>query len=81
LKNDTNLQKYKRLAPFYDFFMGNRLFHKTRKQAFSELKIQPKDTILLAGVGTGEDLPFLPKDAIITGIDLSEEMLRVAESK
>jgi phosphatidylethanolamine/phosphatidyl-N-methylethanolamine N-methyltransferase len=81
LKNDTNLQKYKRLAPFYDFFMGNRLFHKARKQAFSELKIQPKDTILLAGVGTGEDLPFLPKDAIITGIDLSEEMLRVAESK
>jgi phosphatidylethanolamine/phosphatidyl-N-methylethanolamine N-methyltransferase len=81
LKDHTNLQKYKRLAPFYDLFMGKRLFMKARKQAFSELIIQAKDTILLVGVGTGEDFSFLPKEAIITGIDLSEEMLKVAESK
>jgi phosphatidylethanolamine/phosphatidyl-N-methylethanolamine N-methyltransferase len=81
MKNNSNIQKYKRLAPFYDKFMGNRLFRKARQQAFSEIEAPQGGSLLLVGVGTGEDFPFLPAGASITGIDLSEDMLRIAESK
>jgi phosphatidylethanolamine/phosphatidyl-N-methylethanolamine N-methyltransferase len=81
MKNNSNIQKYKRLAPFYDKFMGNRLFRKARQQAFSEIEVRQGDSLLLVGVGTGEDFPFLPAGASITGIDLSEDMLKIAESK
>ncbi|RZT16530.1 class I SAM-dependent methyltransferase [Fictibacillus sp. BK138] len=81
MKDNSNIQKYKRLAPFYDKFMGNRLFRKARQQAFSEIEVRKGGSLLLVGVGTGEDFLFLPADASITGIDLSEDMLRIAESK
>lgn len=61
--------------------MGNRLFRKARQQAFSEIEVRQGDSLLLVGVGTGEDFPFLPAGASITGIDLSEDMLRIAGSK
>ncbi|WNB91787.1 class I SAM-dependent methyltransferase [Bacillus sp. NEB1478] len=81
MKNLSNMNKYKRLAPFYDKLMGNRLFRKARQQAFSEINIIHGETILLVGVGTGEDFPFLPDHAKVTGIDLSEHMLKIAAGK
>jgi phosphatidylethanolamine/phosphatidyl-N-methylethanolamine N-methyltransferase len=81
MKNNSNIQKYKRLAPFYDKFMGNRLFRKARQQAFSEIEVKTGHSLLLVGVGTGEDFSFLPKRNAITGIDLSEDMLKIAERK
>jgi phosphatidylethanolamine/phosphatidyl-N-methylethanolamine N-methyltransferase len=81
MKNSSNIHKYKRLSPFYDKLMGNRLFRKAREQAFSEIEVRSGEKLLLVGVGTGEDFPFLPNDAEVTGIDLSRDMLRVAEAK
>jgi phosphatidylethanolamine/phosphatidyl-N-methylethanolamine N-methyltransferase len=81
MKNNSNIHKYKRLAPFYDKFMGNSLFRKARQQAFSEIEVKQGDSMLLVGVGTGEDFPFLPTEAVITGIDLSEDMLKIAKGK
>lgn len=81
MKNNSNIQKYKRLAPFYDKFMGNRLFRKARQQVFSEIEVRQGDSLLLVGVGTGEDFPFLPAGTSVTGIDLSEDMLKIAEDK
>ncbi|MFG6495722.1 methyltransferase domain-containing protein [Fictibacillus sp. UD] len=81
MKNSTNVTKYKVLAPLYDMFMGNRLFRKARQQAFSEIRINRGDSLLLVGVGTGEDFAFLPHHASITGIDLSHDMLKIAETK
>ncbi|MDM5318160.1 class I SAM-dependent methyltransferase [Fictibacillus sp. b24] len=81
MKNSTNVTKYKVLAPLYDMLMGNRLFRKARQQAFSEIRINRGDSLLLVGVGTGEDFAFLPHHASITGIDLSPDMLRIAETK
>jgi phosphatidylethanolamine/phosphatidyl-N-methylethanolamine N-methyltransferase len=81
MKNNSNIQKYKRLAPFYDKFMGKHLFRKARQQAFSEVELKQEDSLLLVGAGTGEDFPFLPVSASVTGIDLSEDMLKIAEQK
>jgi phosphatidylethanolamine/phosphatidyl-N-methylethanolamine N-methyltransferase len=81
MKNSSNIAKYKRLAPLYDLLMGNRLFRKARKQAFSEIDIKDGDSLLIVGVGTGEDFPFLPNPNQVIGIDLSEDMLKIAETK
>lgn len=61
--------------------MGNHLFRKARQQAFSEVELKQGDSLLLVGAGTGEDFPFLPVSASVTGIDLSEDMLKIAEQK
>ncbi|MCM3733199.1 methyltransferase domain-containing protein [Fictibacillus nanhaiensis] len=81
MKNNSTIKKYKRIAPFYDKFMGNRLFRKARQQALSEIEVKPGHSLLLVGVGTGEDFSFLPKRNAITGMDLSEDMLKIAERK
>ncbi|KOR90251.1 class I SAM-dependent methyltransferase [Paenibacillus solani] len=81
MKNNTNVRKYKVLSPVYDLLMGNRMFRNARTKAFSLVDIKPNQQVLLVGVGTGEDLPLLPKHIEIVGIDLSDEMLEKARKK
>jgi ubiquinone/menaquinone biosynthesis C-methylase UbiE len=49
-----------------------------RKRALSLLALKPGERVLIVGVGTGADLPFLPADVDATGIDISPEMLAKA---
>lgn len=81
MKNDSNVRKYKVLSPVYDLLMGNRIFRNARTKAFSLLDMKPNQQVLLVGVGTGEDLPLLPKYIEIVGVDLSDEMLEKARKK
>ncbi len=71
---------YKWWAPVYDKVMGP-FADKARRRAIELLKLQPGDTVLLSGVGTGLDLPQLPVSVKAIGIDLSLEMLHKAQSK
>jgi phosphatidylethanolamine/phosphatidyl-N-methylethanolamine N-methyltransferase len=80
VRNDTNQLKYKFLAPIYDI-MFNPILAKARKKALLSLDFKPNDKILLIGVGTGLDIPLIPKDCLVTGIDLSDDMLHKAKSK
>ena len=80
MKNSTNVLKYKRLAPIYDFIFGI-FFVKGRKRAISLLNLEADDKVLLVGVGTGEDLAFIPMDCLITGVDISDAMLDKAREK
>jgi phosphatidylethanolamine/phosphatidyl-N-methylethanolamine N-methyltransferase len=77
MRNETNLVKYKYLALIYDGIV-NPFFAKARKRVFALLDFKANDDILFVGIGTGLDLPYIPKDCFITGIDLSEEMLNKA---
>ncbi|MDF2946561.1 MAG: hypothetical protein K0S51_1240 [Bacillales bacterium] len=81
MNNNSNIKKYKILSHVYDSIMGIKIFRTARKKAISLLPLKSNDEILLVGVGTGEDLQFLPENVLITGIDLSNDMLKVANKK
>lgn len=72
-----NQSLYHHFARWYDdLFEG--FFSKGRAQTVSVLNIQPGEKLLISGIGTGLDIPLLPQNALITGVDFSEEMLTVA---
>jgi ubiquinone/menaquinone biosynthesis C-methylase UbiE len=76
----SNLERYQRIAPFYDLldlpFEHGRYRH-IRPLMFRDLSGQ----LLDAGVGTGRNFPFYPRGAQVVGIDLSPAMLVRAERR
>jgi len=69
---------YKIYAPIYNFLFG-RVLEPGRKALVAEVHLLKPNTILEIGVGTGLLLSKYPKNSVITGIDISEEMLAIAE--
>ncbi len=80
MTNEHNLTAYRWWAPVYDATV-NRIFRPGRKRALELLALQPGERVLIVGVGTGADFPYLPKGVEVTGIDLSPEMLAKARLK
>jgi ubiquinone/menaquinone biosynthesis C-methylase UbiE len=80
MTNQRNQVIYRRWARLYDATVA-RLFMPGRRRLLDLLNLQPGGTVLLSGVGTGEDLPFLPGDVFVLGIDLSSHMLSRARPK
>ena len=80
MTNQHNLTVYRWWAPVYDATV-NRIFTPGRKRALELLALQPGESVLIVGVGTGADFPYLPKGVEVTGIDLSPEMLAKARLK
>ena len=70
---------YTLIAPFYDAAI-DRATRAARKHSLSALPAAP-GRILLAGVGTGLDLPHLPPQHHYVGVDLTEAMLRRARPR
>lgn len=66
-------QSYGLIAPFYDFVV-DRATRRIRRNSLAELPTAPS-RVLLAGVGTGLDLPHLPTRHTYVGIDLTRAML------
>lgn len=67
---------YTLIAPFYDAAIG-RATQAARQRSLSALPEKP-GRVLLAGVGTGLDLPHLPPQHHYVGLDLNQAMLRRA---
>lgn len=80
MKNATNLQIYRRYAPLYDRLMRSWTAVPRRK-AVDLLKLKPGEQLLISGVGTGLDLPYLPAGVCVTAVDLSSAMLQQARNK
>jgi phosphatidylethanolamine/phosphatidyl-N-methylethanolamine N-methyltransferase len=74
LTNRWNQFIYHLWAPVYDRAF-TRLFAGGRRQAMAALAAQPGERLLLAGIGTGADLPLLPAGMQVVGLDLSPAML------
>jgi ubiquinone/menaquinone biosynthesis C-methylase UbiE len=76
----SNLDRYERIAAFYDFldlpFEYGR-YRKIRPLLFEGLS----GRLLDAGVGTGRNFPFYPPTATVIGVDLSPAMLVRAERR
>ncbi|AXB48647.1 class I SAM-dependent methyltransferase [Amycolatopsis albispora] len=71
---------WNRKSAHYDREMGfwdRRLFGDSREWACG----RAEGEVLEVAVGTGLNLPYYPGDVVVTGIDLSERMLEIAETR
>lgn len=65
---------YTLLAPFYDSIVASAT-QKMRLTSIQRLNYPSSQNILINGIGTGLDLPFLPKQHHYTATDLTPAML------
>ncbi len=72
--------RYNRIAAFFDRmeWLMERRAKDWRKHLWEQV---PPGRILEVGVGTGKNMPYYPKSAEITGIDLSDGMLAQARQR
>lgn len=70
-------QLYAQGASVYDWLCGP-ILQAGRREAMHQLALQPGNDILEIGIGTGLTTPLYPDDCRVTGIDVSEPMLREA---
>ncbi len=80
MDNQRNQTIYKLWAPVYDKVIGP-FAGKARRHALELLNLRASECVLLVGVGTGLDLPYIQAGVKVTGIDLSPAMLRKAQDK
>ena len=69
---------YAQMAGAYDWMFGP-LLQAGRREAVRSLKLRRGDHVLEVGIGTGLTTPFYPTHCRVTGIDISEPMLRKAQ--
>jgi phosphatidylethanolamine/phosphatidyl-N-methylethanolamine N-methyltransferase len=69
---------YRELVPAYGA-VWPMLARRRIRAAIDNLHIHPGDKVLEVGVGTGMSFTAYPAGADITGVDLSEEMLSLAQ--
>ena len=74
------LKTYRLFSGSYDLVFGP-VFHPGRKDAVRIANDRPAQRILEVGVGTGLSLPYFRRDARVTGIDVSAEMLAKARRR
>ncbi|HMK14450.1 MAG TPA: class I SAM-dependent methyltransferase [Burkholderiales bacterium] len=71
---------YTLIAPFYDAAI-RRATSKIRAQSLKHLPNEGRLRILVNGIGTGLDLPYLPRTHDYVGLDLTAAMLRRTRSR
>jgi phosphatidylethanolamine/phosphatidyl-N-methylethanolamine N-methyltransferase len=81
LTNRWNRFIYRVWSPIYDGLFDRAFAAPGRRQAMRMLDLQPGESVLLAGIGTGADLPLMPDGVQVVGVDLSPEMLAQAAAK
>ncbi|MGB7043084.1 MAG: class I SAM-dependent methyltransferase, partial [Xanthobacteraceae bacterium] len=79
LDAQTVTKAYGRWAPFYDFVFG-AVFERGRQAAIAAAE-RIGGHILEVGVGTGMSLPLYSKKCRLSGVDISEPMLRKAQER
>lgn len=76
----SSLRFYDRMGSLYDAIIGPVSRH-ARERAVGVLDLEPEGRLLLVGVGSGLDLPHLPRGTRGVGVDLSDGMLPRARSR
>lgn len=71
---------YRLAAPFYDLAMTG-LLRSGRRDSITSLALKPGEKLLIPGIGTGLDLPYLPREVEVLGGDLVPAMLAKAERR
>lgn len=68
-------------SPIYDGLFDRFFAAPGRRRALQLLDAKPGERVLLTGVGTGADLPLLPRGVCAVGLDYSPQMLSRARGK
>lgn len=74
-------KKWDRAAPLFDLMAGEgaeKRWHRHKQKLFARMG---NGSILFLALGTGLDIPCFPPHRSITAIDISPEMLKVAQSR
>ncbi|HXX04442.1 MAG TPA: methyltransferase domain-containing protein [Xanthobacteraceae bacterium] len=79
LDEQTITKAYARWAPVYDLVFG-AVFERGRHAAIAAAE-RVGGRILEVGVGTGLSLPHYSRDCQLSGVDISEPMLRKAQER
>ena len=80
MQEKTTRNIYNVWSYFYDCFWPTIVRRRTER-AIEQMHIRPTERVLDIGVGTGLALPSYPSYGRVTGIDLSEGMLRRARHR
>ncbi|MBE3097572.1 MAG: methyltransferase domain-containing protein [Planctomycetes bacterium] len=80
VENDFVEGVYERLANVYDLAFGPVL-NPGRLRALERMTLQPGQSVLEVGVGTGINATLYPRDCAVVGIDLSAPMLEKARQR
>ncbi len=72
-------RSYTLFAPLYDTIVGP-VFTEARRKSLARLPAAAT-RILLSGIGTGLDVPYLPEGPFYVGIDLTAAMLKRARRR
>jgi ubiquinone/menaquinone biosynthesis C-methylase UbiE len=76
-----NRLRYTLWAPLYDRLLAAVDFDEPRRQSIARLGLGPGDRVLIAGAGTGLDLPHLPNDVRVSAVDVTPAMLARLERR
>jgi ubiquinone/menaquinone biosynthesis C-methylase UbiE len=71
---------YTLLSPLYDPLV-DRATRPLRQRSLQHLSIQQDDQVLINGIGSGLDIPYLDARARYTGVDLTPAMLNRAQQR
>jgi ubiquinone/menaquinone biosynthesis C-methylase UbiE len=74
-------RSYTYLAPLYDAVVGALGFDEARQASLEPLQNAPSSDVLVNGVGTGLDLPHLPRAHRYAALDLTRAMLQRARRR
>jgi ubiquinone/menaquinone biosynthesis C-methylase UbiE len=73
-----HIRRWDLFAAHYDRFFQ---FRAQRARSLAMAGVQPGESVLICGCGTGTDFEFLPRDARILAVDASPAMLEIAAAK
>jgi ubiquinone/menaquinone biosynthesis C-methylase UbiE len=77
-----NRLRYSAWAPVYDAVaQAPEGFDDARRRSIERLELAPGQQVLIAGAGTGLDLPHFPERVEVTAIDATPAMLRRLEAR
>ena len=72
---------YTLLAPIYDALVSGETIDACRKKSLARIKDTGNKNILINGIGSGLDIPFLSEDACYIGTDITPAMLERAKTR